>query len=96
MKLIMVLGGLIGFSIGLGFGWAQRSPWPSIVWRAALAALLAGLLLRWWGRLWMQCLRQAQRERQAAAKKTEASDANAKASGVRPSPGAATSAPPTR
>ena len=77
MKLIMVLGGLIGFGIGAGFSWAQGSAWPSIVWRAAVTALVAGVLLRWWGRQWMKCLREAQLERQAlaavasAARKTE-------------------------
>jgi hypothetical protein len=69
MKLIMVLGGLIGFSIGFGFSWAQGSPWPSVVWRAAIATLLAGILLRWWGRLWIGGLVQSQRERQAASRK---------------------------
>ena len=67
MKLIMVLGGLIGFAIGLGFSWAQGSPWPSVVWRAALGALLAGILLRWWGRLWIRCLQQSHRQRQRQA-----------------------------
>ena len=70
MKLIMVLGGLIGFSIGVGFSWAQGSSWPSVIWRAAIAALLAGMLLRWWGRLWLKCLRNALLERQSAAKST--------------------------
>lgn len=74
MKLIMVLGGFIGFAIGLGFSWAQGSPWPSVVWRAAIAAVMAGILLRWWGRLWIQCLHQSRRERQAAARKTESSN----------------------
>jgi hypothetical protein len=74
MKLIMVLGGFIGFAIGLGFSWAQGSPWPSVVWRAAIAAVLAGILLRWWGRLWIQCLHQSHRERQAVAKKAESSN----------------------
>ena len=76
MKLIMVLGGLIGFAIGLGFSWAQGSPWPAVVWRAAIAALLAAVLLRWWGRLWMRCLQQSYRERQEASKKAEFSNPN--------------------
>ena len=71
MKLIMVLGGLIGFGIGLGFSWAQGSEWPAAVWRSAIAALLAGVLLRWWGRLWIQCLKDAHREKQAAQPKPE-------------------------
>ena len=77
MKLIMVLGGLIGFAIGFGFSWAQGSAWPTIVWRAAGMALLAGMLLRWWGRLWVRCLRDAYQEKRvlaaalAAVKKAE-------------------------
>lgn len=77
MKLIMVLGGLIGFAIGFGFSWAQGSAWPTVLWRAAAMALLAGLLLRWWGRLWVRCLRDAYQEKRAhaaalaAAKKAE-------------------------
>ncbi len=67
MKLIMVLGGVIGFGIGVGFSWAQGSGWPAIVWRATVTALVAGVLLRWWGRLWIKCLRDAQLERQALA-----------------------------
>lgn len=67
MKFIMVLGGLIGFGIGAGFSWAQGSPWPSAVWRSAATALLGGLLLRWWGRLWIQCLQDAQKARRTAS-----------------------------
>lgn len=69
MKLIMVLGGLTGFAIGFGFSWAQGSPWPSVVWRAGIAALLAGILLRWWGRLWIRCLVESHSDRQAALRK---------------------------
>ena len=69
MKLIMVLGGLLGFGIGFGFSWAQGSSWPSVVWRAAATALVAGILMRWWGRLWIKCLRDARLEKQAAAMK---------------------------
>jgi hypothetical protein len=65
MKLTMMLGGFLGFAIGLIFSWAQGSSWPSIVWRASVAALLAGVLLRWWGRLWINALQEAQRAREA-------------------------------
>lgn len=69
MKLIMVLGGVMGFGIGATFSWAQGSSWPALVWRSALAALLGGILLRWWGRLWLTSLRDSLQERQAALKK---------------------------
>ena len=73
MKLIIVLGRLIGFAIGLGLSWAQGSPWPATLWRAAIATLAAGILLRWWGRLWIRCLQQSHRQRQAALKKRDSS-----------------------
>ena len=71
MKLIMVLGGLLGLGIGLCFSWAQGSPWPAAVWRSAITALLGGILLRWWGRLWVRCLRDAHREKQAAQRQRD-------------------------
>lgn len=73
MKLIMVLGGVIGFGIGMAFSWAQGSSWPAILWRSAVAALVSGILLRWWGRLWLKCLSESYQERQAALKKQAAS-----------------------
>ena len=74
MKLTMALGGFLGFGIGLLLSWVQGSSWPSVVWRSSLAALLAGLLLRWWGRLWVASLKQSHQDRQsalAAVKKSE-------------------------
>ena len=65
----------MGFLIGLLFGLAQHSEWPTVVWRSSVAALLAGLLLRWWGRVWTQSLCGVQRER-LAARESEA-EANA-------------------
>jgi hypothetical protein len=63
----MILGGLIGFLIGISFGVAQGSAWPAVIWRASVATFLAGFLMRWWGGLWIKGLQQAQRERLAAA-----------------------------
>ena len=71
MKLLMILGGCIGFGIGVSFGIASESGWPSTLWRAALTAYLAGLLMRWWGSLWMKSLKQVLLEKQAAALKAE-------------------------
>lgn len=67
MKLLMIVGGLMGFLIGLLFGLAQHSQWPTVVWRSSVAALAAGMLMRWWGRIWAQSLHQVYRERQAAS-----------------------------
>ena len=62
MRLMMILGGLIGFLIGIGSSVAQNSSGPTMLWRASVAALLAGLLLRWWGGVWLKCLAQAQQQ----------------------------------
>lgn len=67
MKILMILGGLLGFLIGASFGLAQTSAWPDALWRASVTALAGGLLLRWWGRMWIQCFVQAQQEKFATA-----------------------------
>lgn len=72
MKILMILGGLLGFLIGAGFGLAQTSAWPDALWRASVTALGGGLLLRWWGRMWIQCFVQAQQEKFATAEPAEA------------------------
>jgi 4-amino-4-deoxy-L-arabinose transferase-like glycosyltransferase len=56
MKSLLLIGGILGFGIGLIFSWAQESPWPFCLWHACLAAYLAALLLRWWGRAWRRNL----------------------------------------
>lgn len=55
----------MGFLTGIVLGLVNQSTWPSILWRSALAALVFGVLLRWWGHCWTQCLRTAQQERLA-------------------------------
>jgi hypothetical protein len=59
MKKLMLLGAFLGFLIGLSFGVLQETPWPSVLWRASVAAAAAGLLLRWWGNQWVRGLREA-------------------------------------
>ncbi len=66
MKLLMLLGAILGFAIGFAFSLLQQSPWPRVVWHACVGAYLAGMLLRWWGRLWEKNLRLALVEREAA------------------------------
>jgi hypothetical protein len=66
VKKFMITGGLAGFLIGLAFGLIRQSAWPSILWRASVVALVLGILLRWWGRIWVESLRQAGAERTAA------------------------------
>lgn len=72
MKLMMITGGLVGFSLGLGLGWVRDAAWPSILWRASVAAYVGGLLLRWWGKLWIKEWEAALKQRQAAASDAKA------------------------
>jgi hypothetical protein len=66
MKLLMITGGLLGFSLVAGLSLAQGCSWPSLLLRACVAALVAGVLFRWWGRILIQGLRQAHADRLAA------------------------------
>jgi hypothetical protein len=63
MKALMILGAVIGFLIGCGFGLASQSPWPTALWRACAAALMAAVLTRWWSRIWLQGLRESLAQR---------------------------------
>jgi hypothetical protein len=67
MKALLLFGGLLGFGIGLVFGWVQESAWPTCLWHACLAAYLGGLLLRWWGRAWRRNLEKVLSENQSQA-----------------------------
>jgi len=67
----MIAGGTAGFGMGLLLGLAtEGTTWPAILLRASVAALVSGLLLRWWVRVWTGCWLQAQAERQNAADKS--------------------------
>jgi hypothetical protein len=69
MKLLILIGGIGGFAIGLGFGLAAQNAWPMSVWQACLGTYIAAFLMRWWGRVWMQSLKQSYRERLASVAK---------------------------
>jgi hypothetical protein len=70
MRKMMIAGGTIGFGIGTVLGLAtDGTTWPVILLRASVGALVVGLLLRWWARLWNACWLQAQAEHQAAPEK---------------------------
>ena len=67
MKKMMTIGGLAGFGSGILLGLAQDCSWPAILWRSSVAAVAAGLLLRWWGKIWMLSLQQSYFEQVAAS-----------------------------
>jgi len=63
MKKLMILGAILGFSAGTILSVVQRSPWPEVLWRASIVCFASSYLFRWWGRVWLRSLRQAQLER---------------------------------
>jgi ribose/xylose/arabinose/galactoside ABC-type transport system permease subunit len=65
MKKLMIMGGLIGFLIGVVFGFVEGVAWPTLFVRASVATLTAGLLLRWWGQLWLRSLKESYDQRLA-------------------------------
>ncbi len=65
MKTLMIVGGMVGFLIGIGFGIAQQGDWPSVFWKACLVAYASGLLMRWWGRIWIKCIHESYRDKLA-------------------------------
>ena len=67
MRSFLILGGFLGFVMALALGWAQQNDWPSLLWRAALTAYAAGLLMRWWGGVWLKSLQAARYEQHALA-----------------------------
>jgi hypothetical protein len=78
MKTMMILGGLLGFLIGMVFALLQESDWPEVLWRASIAAYLAGLLMRWWGKVWLNTLKQLHLQRLTEAGQAKAQPAPAK------------------
>lgn len=62
----MIAGGLAGFLIGMAFGLAQQSAWPTILLRASVSTLCAGLLFRWWAGIWIRSIQEAFQEPNAA------------------------------
>ncbi len=79
MKSLMILGGLLGFGIGVSIGLLQHSDWSSILWRSAVVAYGTGWLMRWWGQVWLQGLKEVGEERLAVAR-AKATEAERKSS----------------
>jgi len=72
MKKLMIMGAMIGFSAGIVIGLVQGSSWPDILWRASLVCFASSYLFRWWGRVWLRSLREAQLERLSLAQLNQA------------------------
>ncbi len=63
----MLIGGLLGFGTGMVSALARNCDWSSVLWRASIAAYMGGLLMKWWGRVWVSSLHQLQMQRVAEA-----------------------------
>jgi len=72
MKSLMILGALVGFLIGIGCGLAGQASWPAALWRGCAVALVAAILARWWGRIWLEGLQDAIAQRRNFRKPTSA------------------------
>lgn len=64
MKSFMIFGAIVGFLIGTGFSLADDCSWPTAFWRGCAVALASGILGKWWGRVWLESLRDAIKQRQ--------------------------------
>lgn len=63
MKLLLLMGGLLGFAIGIGFGLVHEQSLPSALVHACVALYIGAMLMRWWGRVWIKALQDAHKER---------------------------------
>jgi len=66
MKIFMLIGAIIGFLLGISLGLARHSDWPTTLWHGCLAAAGLGLLMRWWGGVWLGGLQTSLEQRRAA------------------------------
>ena len=65
MKMLMLIGAMLGFSLGIALGLTGRTEWPTMLWHACAAAAVLGWLMRWWGRVWNRELRSSLEQRRA-------------------------------
>lgn len=72
MKRLVIIGGMIGFLTGVSLGLStDGATWSGIFLRSAVATLVGGALLRWWGNTWVETLREVNNQRLAALAKAQ-------------------------
>lgn len=67
MKSLMLLGGVLGFAIGLLCSRVHENSWSYCLWHAALASYVGGWLMGWWGRAWQKNLKNSAQEQEIRA-----------------------------
>ncbi len=77
----MLTGAVLEFAIGVSFGWFRQSTPQDVFWHACLGMYAGGMLMRWWGRTWIQNLREACEQKAAALAAAAAAAAAAKEAG---------------
>jgi uncharacterized membrane protein YjfL (UPF0719 family) len=66
MKSLLLVGGLLGWGVGMGVSLTEGNSLPTSLWHGCLAAYVIALLTRWWGRAWRKSLAQSIHEREEA------------------------------
>jgi hypothetical protein len=64
MKSLLLVGGLLGFGVGIAVSLNQADSWATSLWHGSVAAYVSAILMRWWGRAWRRNLEQALQERE--------------------------------
>ncbi|MPN03090.1 hypothetical protein SDC9_150313 [bioreactor metagenome] len=67
MKFFLLTGALAGFVTGLLCGLVAHRDGPTVLLEASVAAVVFGLLTRWWGSIWASGLRDSVAQRMAEA-----------------------------
>jgi Co/Zn/Cd efflux system component len=68
MRLIVVMAGGFGFLTVLAGGMAWEKPFEISLVNGIVSALVAGILLRWWMKLWISSLERVSREDEMSAR----------------------------
>jgi hypothetical protein len=64
MKILVIIGGLLGFVSGFLLSWARENSGSTCLWHACLAAYATATLFRWWGSAWYKNFAEAIHEKQ--------------------------------
>ncbi|MCX7916195.1 MAG: hypothetical protein N3A53_07830 [Verrucomicrobiae bacterium] len=60
MKLWLLLGAVLGFTLGVGFGLVHGKSLEAVVVQSCVMLYAGAWLMRWWGRGWEKAWRESQ------------------------------------